>query len=71
LEVAIAYQKLVDEFNLTLEQLSQKIGKSISAISNTIRLLSAREEVHQAIRDGKISEGHARVLAGLPELNRS
>ncbi len=67
LEVALAYQKLVDEFNLTLEKLAKKVGKDSSTVKNTMRLLTAREEVHQAIREGKISEGHARVLAGLPE----
>ncbi|MFA6421891.1 MAG: ParB/RepB/Spo0J family partition protein [Candidatus Buchananbacteria bacterium] len=67
LEVAIAYQKLLDEFNMSIDQLAQKVGKNRSTINNTLRLLTAREEVHQAIRDGKISEGHARVLAGLPE----
>lgn len=67
LEVAAAYQKLIDEFNLTQEQLSKRVGKSRPVITNTIRILTAREEVHQAIRDGKISDSHARVLAGLPE----
>jgi len=67
LEVAVAYQKLIDEFNLSVDDLAKKVGKDKSTVKNTIRLLSAREEVHQAIREGKISEGHARVLAGLPE----
>lgn len=67
LEVAIAYQKLLDEFNMGLEQLAQKVGKNKTTISNTLRILTAREEVHQAIREGRITEGHAKVLAGLPE----
>ncbi len=67
LEVAAAYSKLIDEFNLTQDQLAKKVGKSRPAVTNTIRILTAREEVHQAIRDGKISDSHARVLAGLPE----
>lgn len=67
LEVAVAYQKLLDEFNISLDDLAKKVGKNKSTVNNTLRLLTAREEVHQAIREGKISEGHARVLAGLPE----
>ena len=67
LEIAIAYQKLIDEFNLTHEELSKKIGKSRSVIANFLRLLNLRVEVKQAIIDGRITEGHARVMAGLPE----
>ena len=67
MEVAAAYQKLIDEFNLTQEQLALRVGKNRSTVTNTIRILTAREEVHQAIRDGKITDSHAKVLAGLPE----
>lgn len=66
LETAFAYQKLIDEFNLTQEELSKKVGKSRSAVANTLRILTVIDEVKTAIRDGQISEGHARVLAGLP-----
>lgn len=66
LEVAMAYEKLVDEFNLSQEELAKKVGKSRSAVANVIRILNVRDEVKQAIVEGKISEGHARVLAGLP-----
>ena len=67
MEIAIAYQKLIDEFNLTHEELSKKIGKSRSVIANFLRLLNLRPEVKEAIIDGRITEGHARVMAGLPE----
>ena len=66
LETAFAYQKLVDEFNLTHEQLSQRVGKSPSTVANTLRILNVIDEAKAAIRDGQIFEGHARVLAGLP-----
>jgi ParB family chromosome partitioning protein len=66
LEVAKAYQRLMDEFNLTQESLSKRVGKSRPAIANTVRLLTAAPEVQEAIEGGEISEGHARVLAGLP-----
>lgn len=67
LETAFAYQKLMDEFNLTQEQLSQRVGKNRSTVANTLRILTVEDEVKAAIRDGKIFEGHARVLAGLPK----
>jgi ParB family chromosome partitioning protein len=67
LEVASAYQKLMDQFNLSLADLSRKVGKSVQAISNTIRILNVHGQVKEAIISGKIFEGHARVLAGLPE----
>jgi ParB family chromosome partitioning protein len=66
LEVARAYQKLIDEFSLTQEALGKRLGKSRSAITNTLRLLTAPEPVMMAIERGEISEGHARVLVGLP-----
>jgi len=66
LEVALAYQKLEDEFNLNHQELSKKVGKSVSVIVNFLRLLNLRDEVKQAILDGKLTEGHARTLTGLP-----
>ncbi|MDO8668918.1 MAG: ParB/RepB/Spo0J family partition protein [Candidatus Buchananbacteria bacterium] len=71
LETASAYQKLVDEFNLTQEQLAKRVGKSRSAVANTLRILTVIDEVKEAIRDGQISEGHARVLAGLPQSDQA
>jgi len=66
LEIAAAYKILLDQFNLNQDELAQKLGKSRPAITNTLRILGVREEVKQAIRAGRISEGHARVLSGLP-----
>ena len=70
LEVATAYEKLINEFNLSQDELGRKVGKSRSTISNIIRILNVRDEVKQAILAGKISEGHARVLAGLPQADQ-
>lgn len=68
LETATAYLKLRDQFNLTLDQIGERVGgKSVSAISNTLRLLRLPEVVRQAIADGKIREGQARPLIGLDE----
>ncbi|HNW09143.1 MAG TPA: ParB/RepB/Spo0J family partition protein [bacterium] len=66
IETAIAYQKLMTEFNLDQRELSQKVGKSQSAIANTLRILNTISAVQEAVKQGKVSEGHARVLAGLP-----
>lgn len=66
LEVAVAYQTLIDQFNLTQEDLSKRVGKSRSSVANTLRLLSVHDKVKEAIISGQITEGHARTLVGLP-----
>lgn len=66
MEEADAYQKLADEFKLTQEQISKKVGKSRSAIGNTLRLLSLPQEIKKALRNNKITEGHARIILQLP-----
>ncbi|MFA5029709.1 MAG: ParB/RepB/Spo0J family partition protein [Patescibacteria group bacterium] len=66
LEVAKAYQKLIDQFNLSQHQLARRVGKSRPAVSNTLRILGARTEVKEAIISGKITAGHARALVALP-----
>ncbi len=65
LEEATAYQQLVEEFELTQKQIAQRVGKSRTAVSNTLRLLTAARPVQQALLDERISEGHARALLGL------
>jgi ParB family transcriptional regulator, chromosome partitioning protein len=66
LEAAEAYRQLADDFNLSHEQIAQRLGKSRTAITNTLRLLKLPEDVRQALASGQISEGHARVLLSLP-----
>lgn len=66
LETATAYLKLRDQFNLTLDEIGQRVGgKSVSAISNTMRLLRLPESVQKAIVSGKLREGQARPLVNL------
>ncbi len=65
LEEAMAFHQLVDEFKLTQKEVAQRVGKSRTAVSNTLRLLSAARPVQQALLDERISEGHARALLGL------
>lgn len=67
MEAAVAYKKLIDEFGATIEELSKKVGKSTSGISNLIRLLKLRKEVQDEVRAGRLAEGKARSLIGLPE----
>lgn len=65
LEMAEAYQQLVDEFGLRHEEIAQRVGKSREAITNTLRLQKLPPEVKDALHNGLISEGHARALLGL------
>ncbi|MEO6901839.1 MAG: ParB/RepB/Spo0J family partition protein [Bacteroidia bacterium] len=62
IEVAISYKRLIDECNLTQEQLSQKVSKQRSTITNYLRLLKLPVEIQLAIRNGDITMGHARAL---------
>jgi len=65
-EEAKAYKNLIESNGIKNEELSKKIGKSSSHISNLIRILDLDNEIHQMIIDGKISMGHARALIGVP-----
>ena len=67
IEVAISYQRLIDECSLTQEQLSTKVGKSRSAIANFLRLLKLPAEIQIALRDGHISMAHARTLVNIED----
>jgi len=69
-EEAIAYKALIEEFNLTQEQVSKRVGKSRSNIANILRLLELPEEILFAIKDGKISKSHARTLLAETDLNK-
>jgi len=65
LDLAEAYRQLQDEFGLSHEEISVRVGKSREAVTNTLRLLKLPEAVRQALSVGQISEGHARALLGL------
>jgi ParB family chromosome partitioning protein len=65
IEVAISYKRLIDECSLTQEQLSQKVSKQRSTITNYLRLLKLPVEIQLAIRNGDISMGHARALISI------
>ncbi|MGB1217484.1 MAG: ParB/RepB/Spo0J family partition protein, partial [Saprospiraceae bacterium] len=67
-EVAITYQRLIEECKLTHESLSQRIGKSRTDVTNHLRLLKLPPEILQSVRKKELSMGHARVLAGVDDL---
>ena len=65
IEAAFGYRCLIEEFTLTQEQVAEYVGKSRSAVANTLRLLELPEAIRDSINDGTISEGHGRALLGL------
>jgi ParB family chromosome partitioning protein len=68
LEEAAAFQRLVDEFGLTQDQVADRIGKDRSTVANAIRLLKLPPAVRQMVEDEKLSMGHARALLGLDDV---
>ena len=67
LEEALAYKSLKDEYDMTQEELSERIGKSRSAIANSIRLLDLPEEILTMVASKELSAGHARTLLGVKD----
>ena len=67
LEEAAAYQQLIEDFGLTHEQVADRVGKSRSAITNTLRLLGLPPGIQRLLADGRLSSGHARALLGTPD----
>jgi ParB family transcriptional regulator, chromosome partitioning protein len=67
IEVAISYQRLIEEFDLTQEALGNRVGKKRATIANYLRLLNLPVEIQTGIREKKISMGHARALVGIED----
>jgi len=65
LEMARAYRHLVEDFSLTHEQIAERVGKSRTSVTNTLRLLNLPEQVRKSLAENLISEGHARAILGL------
>lgn len=65
LEMAAAFRQLMDEAGLTQNQLASQIGKSRAAVANILRLLTLPEKIKEMLRDGQLSEGHARAILAL------
>ncbi len=68
IEIAITYQRLLEELQITQEQLSDRVGKQRSTISNYARLLKLSPDIQSAVKSNTISMGHARVLVGFDNL---
>lgn len=68
MEEAQAYKKLIEDFQLTQGEVADRVGKSRVAITNTLRLLNAPEQVQESLVRGEITEGHARAMLGLTSL---
>lgn len=67
IEEAHTYKRLIDEFNLKQDEVAEKVSKSRTAITNSIRLLKLTDEVQQMLKDGVISSGHARALLAVED----
>ena len=68
LEEASAYQKLANDFQLTQQEIADRVGKSRTTITNTLRLLELPHEIQQSLNNNEITEGHARALLGLSDI---
>ncbi|MFA6551382.1 MAG: ParB/RepB/Spo0J family partition protein [Patescibacteria group bacterium] len=69
-ELAVAYEKYLQEFELTHEDAARRLGKSRSNISNTLRLLQLPDEIKSALREGRLSAAHAKIIVGLPNVEQ-
>ena len=69
-EKALGIRHLMEKYGLTQEQVSKKLGKSRSAISNTVRILYLAPDVLELVKQGKLTEGHCKALAGIEDADR-
>lgn len=67
MERAHAYRRLMDEFHLTQQKVADKLGKTRASVANTLRMLDLPQQIQDAVSSGVITEGHAKVIAGLPD----
>lgn len=67
IEIAISYKRLIDECNITQDQVSQKVGKDRSTVTNFLRLLKLPEMIQTSVRKGELSTGHARALVAIED----
>ena len=67
IEVAMSYQRLIDECNLTQEKMAQRVGKKRASIANYLRLLKLPAKVQHDLKSGLLSTGHAKVLLGIED----
>lgn len=70
IEIALAYQRLMDEYNLTQERMSERVGKKRATVANYLRLLKLPAEIQLGIKEKKIDMGHARAILGSSSLEQ-
>jgi ParB family chromosome partitioning protein len=70
MEIALTYQRLIDEIQLTHENLADRLGKDRSTVTNYLRLLKLPPEIQKALRDKSITMGHARTIISIPEIDK-
>lgn len=70
IEVALSFQRMIDECNLNQEELGERVGKNRSTVTNYLRLLKLPPVIQAAIRDGELSMGHARALINVSEVDK-
>jgi len=70
IEVALSFQRMIDECNLKQEELGDRVSKNRSTVTNYLRLLRLPPSIQASIRDSRISMGHARALIGVPEVEK-
>ena len=70
IEIALAYQRLMDDYNLTQERMSERVGKKRATVANYLRLLKLPAEIQVGIKERKIDMGHARAILGTPSAER-
>ena len=71
IDTALAYRRLADEFGLTQDAIAAIAGKARATVANTMRLLDLSQEVQEEVIAGRLTEGHARALVGLPEAEQA
>ena len=70
IEVALSFQRMIEECNLRQEELGERVSKNRSTVTNYLRLLKLPPVIQAAIRDGQLSMGHARALINVPEIDK-
>ncbi len=70
IEIALAYQRLMDEYNLTQERMSERVGKKRATVANYLRLLKLPAEIQMGIKERKLEMGHARAILASPSTER-
>lgn len=70
IEIALSYQRLIDDYKFTQERLAEKVGKKRATVANYLRLLKLPAEIQLGLKEGKIDMGHARTLVGVDDTKR-